>query len=278
MLVQGTKMNNKSTGPRTPQGKARSSQNAMKHKILVGRILPEEKNQASLFFTAFQQELQSQGVLELEIVADIVLNRLQKRRIDRYMANEFEKSRTLDLSNWVKKKEESMARYWRRRDTISAGRSLGSDCDRLPPNVCFTVLVALKSKIQERGLVPDQDLTSLYCIYGNQLTECAAMIVHYYNEIKSDEKEYKEDDQARKSKHAEYQREILEALEKEMGRQGDRFELATALDNLACMPGVPAPPPDPILDSILRYTSANAREFIHLLNALKRIRGLKAGG
>src|SRR5260370_1931715 len=113
-------MNNKPKGPRTPQGRARSAKNAMKHKFFVGRILPEEKKQASLFFDAFHQELQPKGALELEIIGDIVLNRLQKGRIDKYIAFEFEKSRTHTIDNYLEKQEREMALYWCRR-SINSG-------------------------------------------------------------------------------------------------------------------------------------------------------------
>jgi hypothetical protein len=53
-----------STGPRTLQGKRRSSANASKHKILVGRILPEEAELAALISEELLKDFNSQRLLE----------------------------------------------------------------------------------------------------------------------------------------------------------------------------------------------------------------------
>ncbi len=64
-----------STGPRTEEGKARSSQNAFKHGLCVPRVLPGED--ADLF-EAFRQEQfaehQPAGSTETMMVEDLVLN------------------------------------------------------------------------------------------------------------------------------------------------------------------------------------------------------------
>jgi hypothetical protein len=71
------------SGPRTPEGKRRSAQNASKHKIFAGRILPDETKLASKLFAQFQEDLQPQSSLELEFIGEIVQNCLQARRIER---------------------------------------------------------------------------------------------------------------------------------------------------------------------------------------------------
>jgi hypothetical protein len=145
--------------------------------------------------------------------------------------------------------------------------------------VCIVILAALKSKIEKRGLLPENDLESLNRVYGNQPTEYGAMMVNTYNEVmQMDHVQCTEDDKARKSKHAEYQQKILEALDTEIHRQRDRSKLKTDLADMECPTNFPVPPPVPILDLILRYSSTNVRELKHLLGALERIRGLKRDG
>lgn len=72
----------KSTGPRTPRGKARSSQNAAKHWIDSGRILRSEQKEAAILRSAFAEDFNPQGKIEDEVIDDLTFNRLIKRRID----------------------------------------------------------------------------------------------------------------------------------------------------------------------------------------------------
>lgn len=74
----------RSTGPRTPQGKRRSARNASKHKILVGRILPEEADAAYCIWEELVKDLNPRGMLQQEIVLDLTLNRLVRCRIENY--------------------------------------------------------------------------------------------------------------------------------------------------------------------------------------------------
>ena len=82
----------KSTGPRTPRGKARSSQNAAKHWIESRRILPEELEEAAILRSGFEEDLKPEGVIEQEIIDDFALNRLLRRRIDMAFTREFSRA------------------------------------------------------------------------------------------------------------------------------------------------------------------------------------------
>ena len=81
----------KSTGPRTPKGKARSSQNAAKHWIESRRILPEEQGEAAVLRGGFEADFKPESLIEHEIIDDLVFNRLHKRRIDIVMTRDFQK-------------------------------------------------------------------------------------------------------------------------------------------------------------------------------------------
>jgi hypothetical protein len=258
------------TGPRTPQGKARSAQNASKHKILVGRILPEEKKQALFFYEAFQRELQPKGVLESEIVDDIVLNRLQKHRIDKCITNEFQKTSTRNTDSWIEDRERRMSEYWVR-SSSARNRSRGQRLDRLPPEVCVVALEGLKANVQQKGVQPDEDLSTLGLLYGTQPTEMSAMVALFYQQLQSTE--YQSDEE-RKAKYKECQEEVIPALTTEIDRQKLRAQLSCDLDETE-RSDVPVLPTVPALDTILRYNSTNSREFTHLLDALERVRRLQ---
>ena len=90
----------KSTGPRTAKGRARSSQNAAKHWIESRRILPEEQDEAAILRSGFDADFKPEGLIEQEIIDDLVFNRLHKRRIDSACTREFSKAiveKTIEL-------------------------------------------------------------------------------------------------------------------------------------------------------------------------------------
>jgi hypothetical protein len=58
----------KSTGPRTPGGKARSSKNAAKHWIESRRILPDEQEEAAILRSGFEEDFKPEGLIEHEII------------------------------------------------------------------------------------------------------------------------------------------------------------------------------------------------------------------
>ena len=81
-----------STGPRTARGKARASQNAAKHWIESGRILAEEQQEAAILRNGFTGDFKPQSLIEQEIIDDLTMNRLVKRRIDISFTRQFRKA------------------------------------------------------------------------------------------------------------------------------------------------------------------------------------------
>jgi len=65
------------TGPRTPRGKSRSSQNAAKHWIESGRILPSEQDEARALHRGLVEYVEPSGI-ENEIVNDLVFNIIRR--------------------------------------------------------------------------------------------------------------------------------------------------------------------------------------------------------
>src|SRR6185436_9888872 len=77
-----------STGPQTPEGKARSSQNARKHGLSAREVViaPDEREEFEDFLAAHQDELQPQGTLEQDLFNQLVLAAWNLRRISRLEA------------------------------------------------------------------------------------------------------------------------------------------------------------------------------------------------
>ena len=162
----------KSTGPRTPKGKARSSQNAAKHWIESRRILPEEQEEAAILRRGFEQDFQPEGLIEHEIIDDLVFNRLHKRRIDIATTREFSKATVEKAIELGENNERPVARYWLRLTNVQGMHSV-EPAERVPPGLCIGALQGLMKRIGDRG-PQSEDLAFLRTVYGDQPTERAA--------------------------------------------------------------------------------------------------------
>jgi hypothetical protein len=76
----------KSRGPKTPQGRATSSMNALSHGLTAKTlILPNENQDLFLeMFTAYFDLFRPANQMEIDLVSDIVANRWRLRRTWRY--------------------------------------------------------------------------------------------------------------------------------------------------------------------------------------------------
>ena len=145
----------KSTGPRTPRGKARSSQNAAKHWIESRRILQEEQGEAAVLRSGFEEDFKPEGLIEHEIIDDLVFNRPHKRRIDIVMTREFSKATIEKAIELRENNERSVTRYWLRLANLP-GRHLLEPAERVRPDICIWALEQLIEGIGERGQRGDE--------------------------------------------------------------------------------------------------------------------------
>ena len=263
----------KATGPRTTKGKARASQNAAKHWIESGRILPEEQREAQILRNGFAEDFKPSGLMEWELIEDLVFNRLIKRRIDVAFTREFSKATVEKAIDFLENREHSATRYYLRRPTApyylcGAGREQD---ERLRPELCLAALEALKVRIDAHGPQPE-DLLALQKIYGSQPTEQAAFMMCDISAVAEERDE--QDETAEAARQAELKKSILEALVTEIERQKQRDELAKHRDAIEFASDIQEPTP-PVLDALLRYRAANTREFKDLLGTLELIRRLR---
>jgi hypothetical protein len=256
---RGIKMDKSLTGPRTPGGKARSSRNAAKHWVLSKRILPEELEQAAILRNGIEEDLKPEGLIEQEIIDDLVLNRLHKRRIDILFAKEFSKANIKKSLALNENNERPLVRYLLRRANLLRGQS-AEPARRLRPVDCIHELEGLMKQIGHRGPQSD-DLELLQAIYGGQPTPLAAQAMRMLADFP---KEQTEKDRAA----------ILNLLRAEIESQKFRQKLATDLLAIEC-PTDSYELPGPAFETLLRYGAANAREFASLSDSFERIRRLR---
>lgn len=260
-------------GPRTPAEKRRSAQNASKHKIFAGRILPDEEKDAFRLFTQFQKDLRPQSSLELEFIGDLVLNRLQARRIDKYLVHEVELARVPTILEDLERLD---ARY---RSNLFAptgppAASTGTAVrGSLHPAHCVWSLNGLKAMIEKRGAQPDDDLIVLDRIYGGELTLIAADIVRLYKMLAIAQS----DGEGAESAHprASLQVEILERLDREIAAQRSRAEIEGARDQFEIGSNRAQFLPNAVLRRIDRYRSTNSRQCARQLELIDRVRDLR---
>jgi hypothetical protein len=256
----------KSTGPRTARGKARSSRNSGKHWIESGRILPDEQEEAAILRSGFEEDFKPEGLIEHEIIDDLVFNRLHKRRIDIVMTREFSKATVEKAIELRENNERPVARYFLRMANV-LGRYSAEPAERVRPDVCINVLEALLKRIGDRG-PQSEDLALLRTVYGDQPTEHAALTMRLLTDVPAGQSE--KDEVARRN----LQESVLETLQTEVEVQRNRLELA---NNLLAIEGASdlTEPPRNTLETLLRYRTSNMREFTHLMDSLERIRRLR---
>jgi hypothetical protein len=253
------------TGPRSPRGKSRSSQNAAKHWIESGRILPPEQDEARILHRGLVEDFRPNGLAENEIVNDVVFNRLNRRRIDVAFTREFSKADTTKLLRWIENHESTAIDYWLRSD-VSQYKNPDNPSARLRPDLCIKALEGVQTRIKERGPGPD-DLRTVRSIYGSEPTEDGALLMVELARMPIPGFSKSEDLE-------ECTKEILDTLEEEIGRQKDLLRIREVLDNIEFDSGI-REPAAPALETLLRYRASNTRELKDLLDSLERIRRLR---
>ena len=249
----------KATGPRTPKGKARSSQNAAKHWLQSKRILPEEEKEAAILRNGFTENFKPRGLMESEIIDDLVFNRLNKRRIDVAYTREFAKASAQKSIDWLENRERTVIQFLQR---------AGASGERLRPDLCVGALEHLKREIRKRGPQPSEDVFVLHRVYGQKPTEHAAALIfdlRLFADGQPPEGKGTEESQRLLTE------EILQSLDKEIAQQNQRAEVEQQI--LDAESDIQEPEAL-VLDMFLRYRAANTREFKDLINILSSIRNL----
>jgi hypothetical protein len=104
----------KSKGPHTPSGKRRASQNAAKYWVTSRRILESEQEAAAYLHQGLVEDFKPEGLVENELVDDLVLNRLMRKRIDLAFTREYSKATTRTPLLCLEDKEATQIQFWLR--------------------------------------------------------------------------------------------------------------------------------------------------------------------
>jgi hypothetical protein len=264
MIKKSFKSRTGPTGPRTAAGKAKSSQNATKHRLFTVRLSNEEDETMATLADQINCEFKLRGALECEIGYELTRNRLETQRINRSSDQEFQKAEILAEVNLEQFDERHTPLF---RCASPTAQSQENYRSRLRPKYCVLFLMDLKKRIEKRGPCPDEDLGFLYFIYGHELTSPGEAIVRYYTVTKSNG--------AVEPAHAPDQTLIVKAVEREIEAQNVRAQLEDVENQLESVPGLLSLPIESVMDRIQKYRTANARAFGRLLGNLETVRRLK---
>ncbi|MGA7920228.1 MAG: hypothetical protein WCA38_11205 [Candidatus Acidiferrales bacterium] len=95
-----------------------------------------------------------------------------------------------------------------------------------------------------------------------------------YNLASIEVREAEKDQKPQKAAEEQAKNQMLAALETEIALQKNRRELSNAIRAAETASDIQEPP-NPTLETLLRYRAANVREFKDLLDILERIRRLR---
>jgi hypothetical protein len=175
--------------------------------------------------------------------------------------------KTLEL---YENNERPAARYFLRRAKLLRGHS-AEPAERLDPADCINELQALMKRIADRGPQPE-DLELLQAIYGDQATSSAAGSMFILSDL--EEINTEKDKAAAATRRKDLQKDILDSLQLEIELQKERQTLATQLLATEC-PTKFYGLPGHALETLLRYATANSREFASLVDSFDRVRCLR---
>jgi hypothetical protein len=261
------------TGPRTREGKARSSRNSGTHLIFSRRVPERQEKEAAVLRRKLQEQFQPRGAFEEEIVYDLVINRMQKRRIDEYEAGEFDKANSFIVKARYKKDEFRQSQAWLR--LASTGdEALETWHRRLPPSHCISFLGTLKEMREARHLGPDKEIKFLRSLYKGQFTPHAAELMKDLSSMKHAQSECQSDTEQVEQIDQQFRASIAQIIDKEIEYQKSLSESEAEWDDIEFPVDGRILPADPIFDRIERYRTANAREFSRLLEQLETVRRL----
>ena len=212
-------------GAGTSKGKSRSSRNAARHWIEAGRILPDERQDAAVLDCGFEEDFKPQGLMEEEVIDDLVFNRLIKRRIDIAFTREFSKASIETTIKEIELRERSVIQYRLRIAQLSNHYPIeGGGAERLSPSACISALRGLQGRIRDRGVQP-QDLEMIRAAYGDQPTENAAVAMYQLLAV-AVKKKIEQDEAVETKEDPGSKKEILETLKTEIQQQELREDLA----------------------------------------------------
>src|SRR5712691_2325705 len=274
--------NSKALGPRTRQGKQKSSRNATKHGVLSKVIVlsSESKAEYEELLAGLRETLQPEGALEELLVEKLATTVWRHRRLLLAESAEIRKNTEFVESDQRKQEQEAA-------ETVCSLAPLNR-CGLMraiaTPRVfecCLRFLGDLHRGIQKFGFRPKQDAILLQAIYGTRDRVRLGLDLYDSYEIWLQIAETSEQERERKEymSPAECRMIFSEEIDKEVRRikrdQKARASIETARMQLEIV--CRNVPDGPGLDRLLRYEASLERTLDRTLSQLERLQRMRRG-
>jgi len=281
--VSCAKGGSKASGPRTEQGKRRSSRNATKHGVYSEVLIlrGESKAQYRVLLAGLHEALQPEGALEELLVEKLATTAWRQRRL--LLAESAEVGKNMEFVESDKRGREHEAAEslagvlapLNRRGLIRVMEN---------PEIlesCLKMLAEFRGRFKEIGFCPGSDHFILKKIYGDrdQSRLCEDLYDSYETWLYTSEGSKEERVHQDYDSPEECKRNMLQDIEKEIRRlrryQKARSSSETTRTQLEILRH--SVPDDSGLDRLLRYEASLDRSFDRTLSQLERLQRMRLG-
>ena len=277
----------RSTGPRTPAGKAVVRWNALKHGLLAKEVViragggKESKSEFQNLFAKLTEDLRPEGMLEEVLVEKIAVCYWRLRRVIRCETGEIRSS--LDTYEF----DEDVRRIEAVNDRLSWPSLTGKGCEgslvKTSAGVerMLKIIDGLRYDIHEHGSFCESAETEMRQVFGSQEGDLGHTL-SFYNWLASEEGQHKAgaDEEEKDQLTPEQSRQaILDMLaEKEealkvaldVAEETEAFKLQSDLARLSL-------PAEGSAEKTLRYETAIERQMYRAINQLERLQRQRRG-
>src|SRR5229473_6113294 len=162
--------NSKALGPRTQQGKQKSSRNATKHGVFSKVIILETESKARYeeLLAGLRETLQPEGALEELLVEKLATTVWRLRRLLLAESAEIRKNTEFVESDQRDQEREAAERFWSMSGLLCGRGLIGNTHNRHVLEYCLQWLANLRKGIEDVGFRPDQDALILRRLYGDR--------------------------------------------------------------------------------------------------------------
>ncbi len=281
--VSSAKGGSKALGPRTQQGKQKSSRNATKHGVFSKVIILETESKARYeeLLAGLRETLQPKGALEELLVEKLATTVWRLRRLLLAESAEIRKNTEFVESDQRDQEREAAERFWSMSGLLCGRGLIGNTHNRHVLEYCLQWLANLRKGIEDVGFRPDRDALILRRLYGDRdLRRLGTDLYDVYETFLQVAKTPKEEREHKVYFPPEACRQIvMEKIDKEIRRikrdQKARASIETARTQLEIV--CRNVPDGPGLDRLLRYEASLERTLDRTLSQLERLQRMRRG-
>jgi hypothetical protein len=273
----------KATGPRSEQGKQKSSRNATKHGVFSKVIILKGESRAEYeaVLEGLRETLQPEGPLEEFLVEKLATLEWRQRRLLMAEGAEIQKNKEFVESDQRDREREEAEGIARLSNPLNNHGLIGKTHNPEVVERCVQLLFQLRKRIKEHGFNLESDIPILEKIYGdrgeNRLREDLydSYEIWLLTSKTSDEERLR----AGYASSGHCRMNILRVIDEEIIRlrrdQQARASVQTARTQLEIV--CRNVPDGPGLDRLLRYEASLERSFDRTLGQLERLQRTRLG-